>query len=172
MHTFLVNNLLIRLSFLYCTFLPPLLTISVWIYFWMESQLFSHHTFQGPRVGFCLSLRNELSEETHVLTKQDRWGVPYWEGEPWQRAGVSGNPGRLLCHVAHSLSFYGDRTSFWVVFGLSFWLRVLPGGACISARMILGGGRTHGISFWPFLNSSSWWWRISSMFLTRPPVVK
>ena len=27
--------------------------------------------FQGPRVGFCLTLRNELSEETHVLTKQE-----------------------------------------------------------------------------------------------------
>ena len=26
--------------------------------------------FQGPRVGFCLTLGNELSEETHVLTKQ------------------------------------------------------------------------------------------------------
>ena len=27
--------------------------------------------FQGLRVGFCLTLRNELSEETHVLTKQE-----------------------------------------------------------------------------------------------------
>ena len=27
--------------------------------------------FQGPRVGFCLTLRNELSKETHVLTKQE-----------------------------------------------------------------------------------------------------
>ena len=26
--------------------------------------------FQGPRVGSCLTLGNELSEETHVLTKQ------------------------------------------------------------------------------------------------------
>ena len=25
----------------------------------------------GPRVGSCLTLRNELSEETHVLTKQE-----------------------------------------------------------------------------------------------------
>ena len=32
---------------------------------------------------------------------------------------------------------------------------------------ILGGGRTCGVSFWPFLNSSSWWWLISSVFLTR-----
>ena len=26
--------------------------------------------FQSPRVGSCLTLRNEMSEETHVLTKQ------------------------------------------------------------------------------------------------------
>ena len=27
--------------------------------------------FQGPRVGPCLTLGNELSEETHILTKQE-----------------------------------------------------------------------------------------------------
>ena len=27
--------------------------------------------FQGPRVGSCLTLRNELSEETHMLPKQE-----------------------------------------------------------------------------------------------------
>ena len=27
--------------------------------------------FQGLRVGFCLTLGNELSEETHMLTKQE-----------------------------------------------------------------------------------------------------
>ena len=27
--------------------------------------------FQGPEVGFCLTLENELSEETHVLRKQE-----------------------------------------------------------------------------------------------------
>ena len=27
--------------------------------------------FRGLRVGACLTLRNELSEETHVLTKQE-----------------------------------------------------------------------------------------------------
>ena len=31
--------------------------------------------FQGLRVGSCLTLGNELSEETHVLTKQEIfWG--------------------------------------------------------------------------------------------------
>ena len=27
--------------------------------------------FQGPKLGSCLILRNELFEETHVLTKQE-----------------------------------------------------------------------------------------------------
>ena len=27
--------------------------------------------FQGPKLGSCLTLRNELSEETHVLTKPE-----------------------------------------------------------------------------------------------------
>ena len=27
--------------------------------------------FQGLRMGFCLTLRNELSKETHVLTNQE-----------------------------------------------------------------------------------------------------
>ena len=50
---------------------------------------------------------------------------------------------------------------------------VLPGGAFIAqprwmpAKRILGGGRTHGVSFWPYLNFSSWWWLVSSVFLTR-----
>ena len=35
------------------------------------------------------------------------------------------------------------------------------------ARGILGSGRTHGVSFWPFSNSSGWWWLISSIFLIR-----
>ena len=49
--------------------------------------------------------------------------------------------------MAHSLGFYGDGISFRVVFSQSFWLRVLPGGACFvqprwtPERRILGGGR-------------------------------
>ena len=35
------------------------------------------------------------------------------------------------------------------------------------ARGILGSGRTRGVSFRPFLNSSGWWWLISSIFLIR-----
>ena len=32
---------------------------------------------------------------------------------------------------------------------------------------ILGSGRTHGVSFRPFPNSSVWWWLVSSVFLIR-----
>ena len=55
--------------------------------------------------------------------------------------------------MAHSLGFYVDGISFWVVFSQSFLLRVLPGGVRIGQprwmpeRRILGGGRTHGITF-------------------------
>ena len=39
--------------------------------------------FQGPKLGSCLTLGNELSEETHVLTKQE---IFYWERAPRWRA--------------------------------------------------------------------------------------
>ena len=66
--------------------------------------------------------------------------------------------------------------SDWISFQVSFWpsnLRVLLGGALIAepgwmlARRILGSGGTSlcGVSFWPFLNSSSWWWLVSSVLL-------
>ena len=35
------------------------------------------------------------------------------------------------------------------------------------SRGILGSGRTRGVSFRPFQNSSYWWWLISSVFLIR-----
>ena len=50
---------------------------------------------------------------------------------------------------------------------------VFPGGSRITqprwilVRGILGSGLTRGVSFRPFLNSSGWWWLISSVFLTR-----
>ena len=40
--------------------------------------------FQGPRAGSCLTLRNELSKETHALSKQEIIG----EGTPRWEAGV------------------------------------------------------------------------------------
>ena len=108
--------------------------------------------FQGPKGGSCLTHVNELSEETYMLTKQETLlGRGSWEESRRVR-----DPRGLLCHVAHSLGFYGDGIGFQVVFGQSFWLRVLPGGAHVAqprwtpARRILGGGWTRGFSFWPF----------------------
>ena len=74
--------------------------------------------------------------------------------------------------MACSLGLYGDGISLRVVFRRSFWLRVLPGGAGLvqptwMPGRILGGGRTCGVSFWPFPNFPSWWWLMSSLFLTR-----
>ena len=80
--------------------------------------------FQGPKLGSCRTLGSELSEETHVWQSQ-RF---YWERAPTWRAVGEGNP-EQLCHTAHSLGFYGDGISFWVVFSQSFWLRVLLAGA-------------------------------------------
>ena len=57
--------------------------------------------FQGLKLGSCLTLGNELSEEIHVLKKQ---------------VILLGKGTR----VESSLGFYGDGISFWVVFGQSF----------------------------------------------------
>ena len=46
----------------------------------------------------------------------------YLEGAPGGRTGGQGNPGELLYHVAHSLRFYGNEISFWVV---SLWPIIL-----------------------------------------------
>ena len=101
----------------------------------------------------------------------------YWDGTSRQKAAGQGNPGGLLCPVAHSLRFYGDGIHFQVVSGQSFWLRVLPGGPTLLSQdrfqweRFWEVGRTYGLalplSFWPFLNYSSWSWLISSMFFTR-----
>ena len=81
--------------------------------------------FQGPKLGSCLTLRNELSQETHVLTKQE---ILLGKGTCVESSRVR-KPRRKLCHMACSLGFYDVEISFQVVFSQSFWLRVLPGGA-------------------------------------------
>ena len=79
---------------------------------------------QGPELGSCLTLGNELSEETRVLTKQETLlgKAPGW------RAGGQGIPGGLLCQwlavsgfmvmglVSRlSLANHSDSESFLVV---------------------------------------------------------
>ena len=66
-------------------------------------------------MGSCLTLRNELSEETHALTKQE---TLLGRGACAESSGVR-KPRRTALHVAHSLEFYGDGVSFRVVSGQS-----------------------------------------------------
>ena len=64
--------------------------------------------------------------------RADKAGDVIGKGCPGREQEGKGNPGGLLCHWAHSLEFYGDGISFWVVSGQSLWLQVLPGGTCIA----------------------------------------
>ena len=62
--------------------------------------------FQGPKLGSCLTFRNELSEETHVLTKQE---ILLGKGTQVESSRVR-EPRRTV--LAHSLGFYGDGVNF------------------------------------------------------------
>ena len=104
----------------------------------------------------------------------------HWEGAPgWGTAGQR-NPGQL-CHVARSTGFmvmglvsrlsladYSDSGSFLVVLSQDgfqrggFW----EVGMDWHTQWVWTGIWT-GILFGPFLNSSSWWWLVSTLFLTR-----
>ena len=109
-----------------------------------------------------------------MLTKQE---ILLGKGA-WVESRRVREPRRTALSQACSLGFYGDGISFRVVLSQSFWLRVLPAGAGLvqprwmPERRILGRGRTGGVSFLPFLNSSCWWRLISSLFLTRTPCHK
>ena len=73
-------------------------------------------TFQGPRVGSCLALGNELSKQTHMLTDEE---TLLGKGT-WAESNRVRSPGEMLGHVAGGLGFYGQEVSFWVVSGQSF----------------------------------------------------
>ena len=96
-----------------------------------------------------------------------------WEGVPGRRTAGWGNPGEMLCPVPCSLGFmviglisrlslanYSDSGNFLVVQAL------LSQNGCQWGGIWEGVGHG-GVSFWPFLNSSGWWWHVSSVFLTR-----
>ena len=104
----------------------------------------------------------------HVLTKQE---ILMGRGVQAESRRVR-EPRRTALPHGSVLGFMVMGLSFQVVFSQSFWLSVLPHGARLvqprwMPERILGGGQTCGISFWPFLNSSGWWWLMSSVFLTR-----
>ena len=62
----------------------------------------------GPETGLLPNTHNELSEETHVLTKQE---ILLGKGA-WVESRSLRGPRRTFCHMAGSLRFYGDGISF------------------------------------------------------------
>ena len=72
--------------------------------------------FQGPKLGSCLMLRNELYEETHVLTKQE---ILLGNGTRVESSRVR-EPRRTALPCGSQSRFYGDGINFRVVFGQSF----------------------------------------------------
>ena len=69
---------------------------------------------QGPKLVSCLTFRNKLSKEAHVLTKQE---ILLGKGT-WVESSRIREPRRTA--LSHGLQFYGDGISFWVVFSQSF----------------------------------------------------
>ena len=122
-------------------------------------------TFQGLRVGSCLTLRSELSKETHMLTKQET----LWGRGSWAESSRVREPRRTAwpCTWLALLGF--------MVVGLVSWLFLAnrsDSGSFLVAHSLLSQdrfqwegfwevGRTYGLasplSFWPFLNSPCWW---------------
>ena len=64
-------------------------------------------------MGSCLTLGNELSEETHVLTKQEI----LLGRDTWAESRRIREPRRTALPMACSLRFYGPGINFWVVSG-------------------------------------------------------
>ena len=125
--------------------------------------------FQGPKLHSCLTLGNELPEETHVLTKQEillgkgTWTESRRVREP-RRTGLS----------------HGSRSRGFMVMGLVSGLSLAnpsdSGPFLVVHALFSQDGCQRG--FWevvrhvvsPFdlyRNSCGWWRLISSLFLTR-----
>ena len=68
-------------------------------------------SFPGLRVGSCLTLRNELSEETHVLTEQ----ASVLGRGTWVESSGVGEPRRTALPRGCSLRLHGDGVIFRVV---------------------------------------------------------
>ena len=69
-------------------------------------------------MGSCLTLRNELSEETHMLTKQE---ALLEKGAPAESSRVR-EPRRRALPCGCNLRFYSNGVSFQVVSGQSSYL--------------------------------------------------
>ena len=105
----------------------------------------------------CADNARDFFGKEHVGREQQGKGTQENSSATWLKVS-----GFMVMGLVSELSFANHSDS-----------RILPGGARLvqprwmQERRILGGGRTCGVSFWPFLNSSGWWRLISSMFLTR-----
>lgn len=111
---------------------------------------------QGPRTGSCLHLEMNCPRR-HTCCQSKRL---YWEEAPGWRAAGWGNPGELLCQVARSLQFYGNKVLFRVVFWpiiflgpYLVWPRVLLGGVCASQPRWSPAPKIPGC----WLSTSSYW---------------
>ena len=154
----------VSVGWLYCTLVNRLKSGSVTIYIRRQfNRLLLKYikagSYQINSMGYYFVARKGThapGPESGLLSNTWKWILPsrhmcwerkrlYWKGVPGWRAGGLGNPRGLLCHMAGSLRFYGDKMSFQVVSGQSLWLRVHPGGARIAPprwipeRRILGG---------------------------------
>ena len=69
---------------------------------------------QGLRVGFCLTLGNELFQKTHMLTREEAFFGKGLQGREQQGKGTQEN-----C-FATWLVVFGDGVSFWVISAQSF----------------------------------------------------
>ena len=79
--------------------------------------------FQGPKVGSCLTLKDEMSKETQVLTKQETVGKRHLGGDQ-QGKGTQENCSAMWLAVSNfmvmglvsgfSLASHSDSGSFLV----------------------------------------------------------
>ena len=109
-----------------------------------------------PESGLLCNTWNELSKETHMLTKQETLPGRGTLGESRRVR----EPRRSALPV---LSGWG-----FMVMGLvssCLWRIILTQGALLSQEGFQQGGlwevgRICSVSFWLFLNSSDWWWLV------------
>ena len=111
--------------------------------------------FQGPKLGSCLTLGNELSKVTHVLTKQE---ILLEKSTPVESSGVReprephGSSGFIVMRLVSrlSLAYHSDSESFLVVHALfsqdgcqqGFWevVRHVVSPFDLSRTLRVGGG--------------------------------
>ena len=141
----------------------PFFFLSSWVLFNFSPVVGSGTPSKASGVGSCLTLRKELSEEDMCWQSKRL----YWKGPPGRE-----HLGELLCLVSPSLGFMvmglvsglslaNQSDSSFLVGILIAQPRRMP------ARRVWGHGQKHGVSLWPFPDSSGCWWLISSVFLTR-----